>query len=309
MAEMALRLRIRDPRWRARPRLSHHENELAQSRGAGRDFAKIWMHNGMLRFVGEKMSKSLGNVVTLRDDARRVGPRDVARVLPHGSLGEPSRLLRRDPDCGSASSRRFQNAFLGWEGEPARMPPEAFAVALDDDFNTPSALALMHRWLDERRLDLVYPCLEPFGLEALATTPEAPEEVLDVARRRQEARDNGDFATSDRLRDEIAALGWEVRGRGGWLPARAAMSADLVYGRRADRGSVARAALGDRTSMRGDRALAAEEWLRDVSGLRVHVEPERRSPSLRDVGSPRRRGSVRAVDMPTRTSLRPGRTR
>src|SRR5438477_338946 len=45
----------------------HHENEVAQSRGAGREFARAWMHNGMLQFVGEKMSKSLGNVVTLRD--------------------------------------------------------------------------------------------------------------------------------------------------------------------------------------------------------------------------------------------------
>src|SRR5207344_1831245 len=45
----------------------HHENEIAQSRGAGREFARIWMHNGMLRFAGEKMSKSVGNVVTLRE--------------------------------------------------------------------------------------------------------------------------------------------------------------------------------------------------------------------------------------------------
>ena len=45
----------------------HHENELAQSRALGHEFARIWMHNGMLEFVGEKMSKSLGNVITLRD--------------------------------------------------------------------------------------------------------------------------------------------------------------------------------------------------------------------------------------------------
>jgi cysteinyl-tRNA synthetase len=45
----------------------HHENELAQSRGAGRPFAKLWMHNGLLRFTGEKMSKSVGNVATIQD--------------------------------------------------------------------------------------------------------------------------------------------------------------------------------------------------------------------------------------------------
>ncbi len=54
----------------------HHENELAQSRALGDEFAKIWMHNGMLRFTGEKMSKSLGNVVTIQRSARPVGPRD-----------------------------------------------------------------------------------------------------------------------------------------------------------------------------------------------------------------------------------------
>ena len=51
----------------------HHENELAQSRALGHPFARIWMHNGMLELVGEKMSKSLGNVVTLRERARRRG--------------------------------------------------------------------------------------------------------------------------------------------------------------------------------------------------------------------------------------------
>ena len=57
----------------------HHENELAQSRGAGHEFARIWMHNGMLRFTGEKMSKSVGNIVTLREALDDVGARDDAR--------------------------------------------------------------------------------------------------------------------------------------------------------------------------------------------------------------------------------------
>jgi cysteinyl-tRNA synthetase len=52
----------------------HHENEIAQSRGAGREFARIWMHNGMLRQAGEKMSKSVGNIVTLREAAEEWGP-------------------------------------------------------------------------------------------------------------------------------------------------------------------------------------------------------------------------------------------
>ena len=69
----------------------HHEDEIAQSRGAGRQFARIWIHNGMLRFAGEEMHKSIGNVVSLATRST-VGSRDAARLLPHGSLAEAARL-------------------------------------------------------------------------------------------------------------------------------------------------------------------------------------------------------------------------
>ena len=70
----------------------HHENELAQSRGAGREFAQIWMHNGMLRLAGEKMSKSLGNIVSLRDAFVEMGPRDAAGLFPDRALAQARRL-------------------------------------------------------------------------------------------------------------------------------------------------------------------------------------------------------------------------
>ncbi len=93
--------------------------------------------------------------------------------------------------------------------EPA--PADAwdrFAAALDDDFSTPEALALMHEWRDH---DLLRRALDLFGLAALAEQAEAPPEVHELARARQEARAAQDFARADELRAEIEDAGWVVR--------------------------------------------------------------------------------------------------
>jgi cysteinyl-tRNA synthetase len=83
--------------------------------------------------------------------------------------------------------------------------------ALDDDFNTPRVLALLHEYASSGRLDLVYPVLEIFGLGSLAEEQEAPEEVHALGRARAAARAARDFGEADRLRAEIDAAGWEVR--------------------------------------------------------------------------------------------------
>jgi len=83
-----------------------------------------------------------------------------------------------------------------------------FVAALDDDFNTPEALAVMHEWRDH---DLLRRGLELFGLGELADEQEAPAELDELARRRAEARAGGEFDEADRLREEIESAGWEVR--------------------------------------------------------------------------------------------------
>jgi cysteinyl-tRNA synthetase len=88
----------------------------------------------------------------------------------------------------------------------------AFEAALDDDFNTPEALALLHGWRDH---DLLRDALGVFGLASLAEHEEAPAEIVKLAEARQAARAAGDFGEADRLRDEIAELGWEVRDKPG----------------------------------------------------------------------------------------------
>jgi cysteinyl-tRNA synthetase len=189
-------------------RFPHHENELAQSRAADRPYARIWTHNGMLELDEEKMSKSVGNIRTLRE-ALDIWGRDALLVYFLG--GQWRKPIDFSPDAmegAQARAERFRDVFRA-PSEPA--PGDAwgrFAAALDDDFNTPEALAIMHEWRDH---DLLRRGLEVFGLENLAESEEAPAEVHELAARRAAARGNGDFGSADELRAEIEAAGWEVR--------------------------------------------------------------------------------------------------
>jgi cysteinyl-tRNA synthetase len=88
---------------------------------------------------------------------------------------------------------------------------DTFVAALEDDFDTPAALAVLHEWAAARQLDLLARGLKVFGLASLAVREDAPAEVAELAERRSHARAERDFETSDRLRDELAALGWQMR--------------------------------------------------------------------------------------------------
>jgi cysteinyl-tRNA synthetase len=184
----------------------HHENEVAQSRGLGREFARMWMHNGMLRFVGEKMSKSLGNVVTIREAIDRWGRETVLVFFLRGHWRKPIDFSDDALEQAAAEAESFRNVFRS-ESQPGG-DWQQFAAVLDDDLNTPDALAVMHGWRDH---ELLRRGLEVFGLESLAESATAPAELEELARLRAEARERKDFAEGDRLRDEIEAAGWEVR--------------------------------------------------------------------------------------------------
>jgi cysteinyl-tRNA synthetase len=85
---------------------------------------------------------------------------------------------------------------------------DELVAALDDDFNTPEALAVLHEWRDH---DLLRRGLEVFGLGSLAEEEEAPADLDELAQQRADARAGGDYSEADRLRQEIEAQGWEVR--------------------------------------------------------------------------------------------------
>jgi cysteinyl-tRNA synthetase len=189
----------------------HHENELAQSRALGDEFAKIWTHNGMLEFGGEKMSKSLGNDVSIRNVLDTWGREVALLFFMTAHWRKPIDFTDATLAQAKAQVETFRNFFVDTPpaGEPVEQ--ERLAAALDDDFNTPDALALFHDWRSRGLAADLRAGLGLFGLGSLAERAEAPPEVVALAEQRQSARAAKDFAEADRLRDAIATLGWEVR--------------------------------------------------------------------------------------------------
>jgi len=192
----------------------HHENELAQSRALGHEFAKLWMHNGMLGFSGEKMSKSLGNDVSLRNVLDAWGLEAVLMFFLSAHWRKPVDFTDESLAQAKAQVETFRNFFLdGEEGEEdgEAILVDELAAVLDDDFNTPEALALFHDWRAREEAASLRWGLGLFGLGSVADAADAPSEVVALAEQRIEARARKDFAEADRLRDEIAAAGWEAR--------------------------------------------------------------------------------------------------
>ena len=127
-------------------RFPHHENELAQSTAAGDDFANFWMHNGMVTYEGEKMSKSIGNTISPAQMLQMARPLVVRYYL--GSAHYRSILDYRPSSLQEAATAIERvEAFLAATQDvlkPGREVPEAFAEAMDDDVNIPRALAVLH---------------------------------------------------------------------------------------------------------------------------------------------------------------------
>jgi cysteinyl-tRNA synthetase len=186
----------------------HHEDEVAQSRGARREFARIWIHNGMLRFGGEEMHKSIGNVVSLRDALDRWGRETLLVYFLTGHWRKPLDFTEQTLTAAEARADSFREVFRNPSEAASANAWERFAAALDDDFNTAEALAVMHEWRDH---DLLLRALDVFGLASLASLAEAPPEVVSLAERRASARDERRFDEADRLRGEIESAGWVVR--------------------------------------------------------------------------------------------------
>jgi cysteinyl-tRNA synthetase len=187
----------------------HHENEIAQSCSAGRPFARVWAHNGMLRISGEKMSKSQGTIDRLADALDRVGAETFLMFLLQAHYANPVDYSDEALERAAAACETLRNRLRSGSGADPGLRA-AVCEVLDDDFNTPEALALLFRAPAGAR-DTVAEVLDVLGLGALAHDEAAPAEVVALARERQRARDGRDFAESDRLRDEIAGRGWEVR--------------------------------------------------------------------------------------------------
>jgi len=191
----------------------HHENEIAQSQAVGRPFARVWMHNGMLTGLGgAEMHKSVGNDVSLRNVLDTWGKEATLVFFLGGHWHSPIEFSDATMEAAAARAEGFREVFRNPHEPAPEGSWERFAEALDDDFNTPAALAVMHEWRDH---DLLRRALSLFGLESLAAEEEAPAEVVALAERRKAAREARDFDEADRLRQELDAAGWEVRDEAG----------------------------------------------------------------------------------------------
>jgi cysteinyl-tRNA synthetase len=205
----------------------HHENEIAQTEAArNKPLARIWMHNGMVRLEGEKMAKSVGNIFLLHEALDQAGRDALIMYFVSGHYRQPLAYSQDALDEAAASVERVRDFARRLDREtPADgIEPyaERFFAALADDFNTPAARAAMFDWIAEgnRRLDAgerlgpgaLREMLWVLGLDNLLdTAEEADPEAERLLEEREAARAARDFGTADAKRDELAALGWDVR--------------------------------------------------------------------------------------------------
>ena len=216
-------------------RFPHHENELAQSTAAGDDFANFWMHNGMVTYEGEKMSKSIGNTISPAQMLEMARPLVVRYYL--GSAHYRSVLDYRPSSLQEAATAIERvESFLAATQEllkPDREVPEAFAEAMDDDMNIPRALAVLHEQTRAGNAALaagedaseaanaVMAMAEVLGLAQLMSfnaegASDAEHEALDsliqaVLTERADARAQKDWAKADAMRDLLFSAGVKVR--------------------------------------------------------------------------------------------------
>src|SRR5438105_13257179 len=155
----------------------HHENELAQSRALGHDFARIWTHSGMLRFTGAKMGKSEGNVVTIRDALDRWGREALLLYFMTGHWSKPIDFSDDTMEQAAAQLATFRDALL--LDAQADVDESELDTALAEDFNTPDALAILHRWRAAGANAQLRRGLELFGISA--ALPSAPAGVVELA--------------------------------------------------------------------------------------------------------------------------------
>jgi cysteinyl-tRNA synthetase len=204
----------------------HHENEIAQSEAAGRPFARIWMHNGMVETDAEKMSKSEGNIFQLSEALDQYGSEAVVAYLISGHYRQPLAFGPQQMEEAVAQVERLRNFFREHPDasrSAAGSRVESFREALADDFNTPRAMAEAFELVAEANrgqipggeaAQALAEMLALVGLGSLAQ-PDQGAEADDEAERllgeRQEARAAKDFGRADEIRDKLAELGWEVR--------------------------------------------------------------------------------------------------
>lgn len=208
----------------------HHENEIAQSEAAtGEDFANIWMHSGLLQINNEKMSKSLGNFLTIKDVLQKHSPEVLRFFMLSSHYRRPLNYTEAMLTQAHSALETLYIALRGLsatgnayhEGYIAR-----FTEVMNDDFNTPEALAVffelardinVEKSVDTDSAEILASTLR-YLANSLGLLISSPEEffqghiahksvIEDLLQKREKARAAKDWKESDRIRDELKAIG------------------------------------------------------------------------------------------------------
>ena len=218
----------------------HHENEIAQTEClTGKPFAKYWVHNGLLKLNGQKMSKSLGNVISIQELLEKYG----AEVIRFGILQTNYKNDINITDNLFSEAEKHMLDFYKVLAEVEKLNinssklnsviDEEFNQSMDDDFNTAKALANLFGYFKTMKLKLAqkddsvvedynaikktYSLLGLFTedaksfIEKHSLVQAIPAEVLELANKRLQARKEKNFALSDALREQIKTLGYEIK--------------------------------------------------------------------------------------------------
>jgi len=212
----------------------HHENEIAQSEACtGEHFVNVWMHNGFVQIKQEKMSKSLGNFFTIREILKIYRPEEVRYFILSSQYRSPLHYSDDNLEKARGALARLYTALRDLPAAPAVENGDyrqRFNKAMDDDFNSPEALAVLFdmaheinrcRQKDVERAAAIAACMRDLAalLGLLQQQPESwlqggvsdtglsDEQINALVTQRDQARDNKDWAESDRLRDLLQEAG------------------------------------------------------------------------------------------------------
>jgi len=195
----------------------HHEDEIAQSEAAyGKKFSNFWIHNGMVNVSGVKMSKSLGNFKTIRDLFKEYDPMVIRYFVVSSYYRRPLDFSKQALDDARNSYERLKRLVAGLkEGKVEKKYVDKFKKEMDDDLNTPKALAVLWEVARKGNKETIKKMDEVLGLDLLKSgIIKIPSDVKKLADERLKARNEKEWKKADSLREKLKKKGWKIEDSG-----------------------------------------------------------------------------------------------
>ena len=205
----------------------HHENEIAQSEAANKkQYVKYWLHNGFIQVNKEKMSKSLGNFSTLRNIFKNYNPMDVRYMVLSAHYRAPIDFSKKNLEQAKNSLEKIKGFVLNSKISKSKLnnkliqkTQKDFEKAMDNDFDTPKALAVIFNFIKEANkqgtgknaYNLIIKFDKVLGLNLDKIKQEkVPTEIVNLAQEREKARKDKDYKKADKIREKIELKGFLI---------------------------------------------------------------------------------------------------